>query len=169
VVAITGILFIRTSGADGFSMQDRIDLWTTTQRTYRIMTQLDDLVSALQDISTDVDNEVSRLQQLQDQLTQLQNTTPPNVDLQPAIDLANSIRSRLESTSSIATNVAADTSSSDSSAADTGTSDAGVSGTSDAGVSGTQGTDPSVDPGASVTSGDSVGEAGPDTSVPPSE
>lgn len=156
------------SGGDGFNEQDRIDVYTIMRRTSEIMAQIDDLMSALQTISSDVDNEVSRLQQLQDQLTQLQNTTPPSVDLQPAIDLASSIRQRLEGTATTAADTAATTSSD--TGAGVGSGDIGSGSQPSDTVVGVAG-DASSQPAADVTSGDASADpsAVNDPSQPPSE
>src|SRR5258708_1160598 len=71
-----------------------------------IMAQLDELMGVLNTIATDVSAEVSRLSQLSFQLTQINDTTPSMVDLQPAINLANSIRQNLEGTQAAAASTA---------------------------------------------------------------
>lgn len=63
-----------------------------------LMAQLDDLMTVLTAIHGDVTSVLERAKSLQDQLTTLQQTTPPQVDLQPAIDAAASIRDALEGT-----------------------------------------------------------------------
>lgn len=63
-----------------------------------IMAQLDDLMTILGTIHNDVTAVLDRAKTLTDQLTQLQQTTPPQVDLQPAIDAASAIRDQLEGT-----------------------------------------------------------------------
>jgi hypothetical protein len=87
-----------SSGGDGFNMQDRIDLFTLVRRTHEITAQIDDLMSALQAIALDVGQKAQQMLDLENQLTQINNNTPPSVDLQPAIDLATQIRQSLENT-----------------------------------------------------------------------
>lgn len=63
-----------------------------------LMAQMDDLMTVLTAIHGDVTGVLERAKNLQDQLTTLQQTTPPQVDLQPAIDAATAIRNQLEGT-----------------------------------------------------------------------
>src|SRR5690348_2982154 len=60
------------------------------------MADIDTLMTTLQAISTDGDASLSKVSELEQKLTDLNNSTPAEVDLQPAIDLAASIRSKLE-------------------------------------------------------------------------
>lgn len=73
-----------------------------------IMAQLDLLTDALNAIASDVDAELAKVTDLETQLTALQNSTPPEVDLTGAIALATSIRERLEGVATAAS-TAADT------------------------------------------------------------
>lgn len=63
-----------------------------------IMAQIDDLMLILNAVHDDVTTVLSKVTDLESQLTQLQQTTPPQVDLQPAIDAATAIRQQLEGT-----------------------------------------------------------------------
>lgn len=63
-----------------------------------IMAQIDDLMTILNAVHDDVTTVLSKVTDLENQLTQLQQTTPPQVDLQPAIDAATAIRQQLEGT-----------------------------------------------------------------------
>lgn len=77
---------------------NKIDLLQTTME--KVMAQLDDLMTVLNAVHDDVTTVLAKAQALEAQLTQQQQTTPPQVDLQPAIDLATSIRQSLEGTAS---------------------------------------------------------------------
>lgn len=63
-----------------------------------LMTKMDDLMGLLTSIGTDVSSAKSQIDDLHTQLTTLQASTPPDVDLQPAIDIAASIKASLEGT-----------------------------------------------------------------------
>jgi hypothetical protein len=63
-----------------------------------LMAQLDDLMTVLGAIHDDVKGVLDRAKNLEAQLNQLQQTTPPQVDLQPAINAATAIREQLEGT-----------------------------------------------------------------------
>lgn len=112
----------------GRGTADRETLSRIERKVDILMSQQDDLMEALNQISVDVDTELARIDQLTQQLTTINDSTPPEVDLQPAIDLANSIRAKLEAVgTSASTNVAdaagGSSSGDSSSATDTSTGD----------------------------------------------
>lgn len=108
------------------------------QGNEKIMAQIDELMSTLQAIAVDVGEKAQQMLDLERQLTQINDSTPDSVDLQPAIDLATSIRQALESTASAA---------SDATGSDTSSSDT-TSSSSD--TSGSPASSPSVDSSESV-------------------
>lgn len=62
--------------------------------------QVDDLMNTMTAIQTDVVAVLTLATNLEAQLKLLQDSTPPAIDLQPALDLATSIRQRLETSNS---------------------------------------------------------------------
>lgn len=83
----------RTRSAD--AQLDRIE------RGVRIiMSQLDDLIGILQAVDGDVSTLLTKSQSLETQLSNLQASTPAEVDLSPVLDLARNIRQHLEGTAS---------------------------------------------------------------------
>lgn len=69
------------------------------------MSQLNDLVDALNTISTDVDNTLTEVKTLEDQLAAA--NANPNVDLSEPLAIAASIRQKLEGVTSAANNATA--------------------------------------------------------------
>jgi hypothetical protein len=63
------------------------------------MSQVDDLNALLAAIASDVTAVLDQVRSLEEQLTTLQQTTPPQVDLSGAIAAATAIREQLEATS----------------------------------------------------------------------
>jgi hypothetical protein len=61
-----------------------------------LMSQVDDLAGILTSVQSDVANVLDQVRSLEDQLTQLQQTTPPQVDLSSVIAQATNIRNSLE-------------------------------------------------------------------------
>lgn len=109
-----------------------------------IMAQLDDLMGILQTIGTDVGQKAQQMLDLEQKLIDINNSTPPSVDLQPAIDLATSIRQSLESTASTAADATTDAGSGDTSGTSSGSapsSDTGSVPSSDTGTTSSGGTD----------------------------
>lgn len=89
-----------------------------------IMAQIDDLMTVLGAIHDDVTNLLAKAQGLEAQLTQLQQSSPPQVDLQSAIDAATAIRQQLEGTASTTgTATGADTGTASTSDTSTSTND----------------------------------------------
>ena len=84
-----------------------------------IMSQLDQLTEVLGAISSDVDQTLGKVTQLEADLKAAQESTPPEVDLTPLIEQASAIRARLEGVSTAVT-------------------DAGTGGSGDAGDTGEQ-------------------------------
>lgn len=72
------------------------------ERLDEIMSQLDDLNTALGRIATDADAQLAKTKELADELTALQNSTPPEVDLSGVIAKANAIADGLEGISAAA-------------------------------------------------------------------
>jgi hypothetical protein len=83
------------------------------------MSQLDQLTEVLGAISSDVDQTLGKVTQLEADLKAAQESTPPEVDLTPLIEQASAIRARLEGVSTAVT-------------------DAGTGGSGDAGDTGEQ-------------------------------
>lgn len=65
------------------------------QRMDHIMAQIDDLQAALSAISAQADTLTTDFSSLEEQLTALQNSTPPEVDLSGVIATAQSISAKL--------------------------------------------------------------------------
>lgn len=133
------------------------------------MAQIDDLMSVLSAIHDDVTNVLARAKSLEDQLNQLQQTTPPQVDLQPAIDAATQIRQSLEGTASTTGSATgADTSGSSTSDTSGSTSDTSGAAASTGSTDGSAGavTDPAAGTGTTDTSS---GAAATDPAAPPAD
>jgi peptidoglycan hydrolase CwlO-like protein len=64
----------------------------------KLMAQVDTLKALLATIAEDVTTLLGKAKSLEEQLTTLQQTTPPQVDLTDAINAATAIREQLEGT-----------------------------------------------------------------------
>jgi hypothetical protein len=80
-----------------------LDLRSANWRLTYIMAQIDDLNEALDAIGLDVDTTLEHVTELQQELTDLQNNTPPEVDLSGVIAKAEAIKAKLEGVSDAVT------------------------------------------------------------------
>jgi DNA repair ATPase RecN len=75
----------------------------------QMMAQVDDLTTVLTAVSGELDALGTDVDQLIQKVTDLQNSTPPEVDLTDVINMANGIKSRLDSVSTKAADATPDT------------------------------------------------------------